>query len=162
MTDYYKERVRMDEDKLQTRLTATGIELNKNPNAKIFIEDVIKDKLILCPFCLNTSPLCKFTKEKGFYICPTCKNNLKENTILFMNECFNGKQPKIAEFSFWIFKYRLSGFFSKINQQLPKNERFKQWNNSLYELGISYDFWDYYKKYKGEFDREEKEDEDDY
>jgi hypothetical protein len=53
------------------------------------------------------------------------------------------------QFAKWVFEYRLSGFFSKIN--------FKEWNQKLWELGVSQEFWEEYKLLRGDTTKEEEE-----
>jgi cupin superfamily acireductone dioxygenase involved in methionine salvage len=73
---------------------------------------------------------------------------MKVKTILFIQDCSN------QEYAQWVYNYRLSGFFSKIN--------FEKWNKKLKDLGIAYEFWEEYKKLKGEENQEEKQNSYDY
>jgi hypothetical protein len=150
----YKQRQELETDKQQTRLTPTGIKQNVQSYA-ITIQTLNPDKLLMCPFCLTPD------KSKAFYIkttkkqidkrlgqCPQCKNKIMWKTLY--------AYPKwtTEQFADWVYAYRLSGFFRKIN--------FQQWNQRLRQMDISYDFWKEYKRLKGENDDSltEKEEED--
>lgn len=102
-------------DKMQTRLTENGIEENKFKFAKKMLKDIIKDKTILCPFCLNIFHLKDFYYSQGFYQCKNCKNKMKDTTLKSMFEWFNCEKPQIDKFAQWVYVYRLNGFFQKIN-----------------------------------------------
>ena len=107
----------------------------------------MKSNFWICPFCLETSN--KFIIEnKGLIKCPNCSNFMRLKTLLFVKDCTN------KEYAKWVYEYRLSGFFKKIN--------FEQWTKKLKELGIAYEFWEEYKKLKGFYEEEEKEDKIDY
>jgi len=73
---------------------------------------------------------------------------MRVKTILYIQECSN------QEYARWVYEYRLSGFFKKIN--------FDLWAKKLKDLGIAYEFWEEYKKLKGEDNQTEKENSYDY
>jgi hypothetical protein len=61
---------------------------------------------------------------------------MRGNTLYFLS------QMNISEFAQWVYNYRLNGFFDKID--------FANWNKQLKLNGISTEFWEEYRKYKGE------------
>lgn len=123
---------RLDRDLNQTKLSLNGIESNKLKCAKPELK-IGFSEMVLCPFCLNWSEFAKFPKKKGFYSCPSCKNQMIFNTL------FKIRKMGISEFAKWVFDYRLTGFFKKIPD-------FYKWNQNLIELGLSDDFWKQYHK----------------
>jgi hypothetical protein len=140
-----KEIIQLEYDKKQRQFTVDGsLIINKKFLAENSPIDAIinKSNSWICPFCLETSN--KFTIEShGLIKCPNCSNEMRVKTVLFIKDCSN------KEYAEWVFNYRLSGFFKKIN--------FEKWIKKLKELGISYDFWDEYKRLKGDYQQEEKE-----
>jgi hypothetical protein len=74
--------------------------------------------------------------DKALVECPNCKNKMRGNTLYFIS------QMSVPEFAQWVYNYRLNGFFDKID--------FDQWNKQLKLNGIVTEFWDSYRKYKGE------------
>lgn len=134
-------------DKLQTKLGDKPLP-NTFKFAKLTLKDLVKDKTILCPFCLEVLHISDFLYSQGLYKCKVCNNRITEHTLKLMFEWFNCEKPNVREFAKWVFGYRLNGFFQKI--------KFKEWNKNLYDLGFSFDFWNYYKVFKGEY-QEEKE-----
>ncbi len=139
----YNIKEKMLYDKLQTKLGEYGILPNNFKFATINLKDIVKDKMLICPFCLNMSHISQFFFSSGLYQCNYCKNRMKEETLKLMFEIFNQEKINVYEFAKWVFNYRLSGFFQKID--------FKQWNKKLYEMDINFEFWDNYKKLKGEY-----------
>jgi hypothetical protein len=137
----YKATIRND-DKFQTNFNNGEIELNNSSYAvkKSVIDFNTK---VLCPYCLTDNTLDKFKKDRQWYICPYCKNKLITKTLLNIIKM----NPK--EFAMWVFNYRLSGFFSKIN--------FKEFNKKLYQFGISQEFWAEYKNLRGDTTKEEEQ-----
>lgn len=141
MSDEKFERAKYD--KLQTKLNVNGTTPNDFKFAKIPLADILKEKATLCPFCLHQNFITHFIYNQGFYQCVFCKNKMTEKTILNMIQWFTEcNSPNIKEFAKWVYNYRLSGFFQKI--------QFKEWNEALKDLGLSYDFWGYYNQFKGE------------
>jgi DNA-directed RNA polymerase subunit RPC12/RpoP len=140
-----KELLQLEYDKKQTQFTLDGsIIINQkiiDDNTPL-ISLINESNFYICPFCLNNSN--KFIIEnKGLIKCPNCSNFMRMKTLVFVKDCTN------QEYAKWVYEYRLSGFFKKIN--------FEQWAKKLKDLGISYEFWEEYKKLKGEYEEEEKE-----
>ena len=86
--------------------------------------------------CLNDNTFDKFKKDRAWYICPKCKN------LLTVKTCLSIIKMDVEQYAKWVFLYRLSGFFKKVD--------FEQWTNKMYEMGISFKFWKEYKRLKGE------------
>jgi hypothetical protein len=63
------------------------------------------------------------------------------------------KEMNVEDFARWVFEYRLSGFWEKV---FPN---FETWNKKLKDLGINYEFWENYKRLKGDNESEELPDE---
>jgi hypothetical protein len=135
-------------DIYQSILTENGILPNPNKFAKEFFKDKVKNKMLICPFCLTPQYLSQFSFDRGYYKCPKCKSRTTEKTLSLMFDIFNFPKINIDEFAKWVFGYRVNGFFQKVN--------FQEWNKKLHDLGVSYDFWDYYKKLKGEYQIEKQ------
>lgn len=137
-----KEIMQVQYDKQQTQFSLDGtVQLNQ----KLIDENTPLEALInkqnkyLCPFCLEESN--KFTIESHALIkCPNCLNQMKLKTLIFIKECSN------QDYARWVFEYRLSGFFKKVN--------FEKWSKKLKDLGIALEFWDEYKKLKGDINPE--------
>ena len=139
----YKEILQLEYDKKQMQFAIDGTLII---NQKFIDEKTPIDALInnsnfwMCPFCLETSN--KFIIEnKGLIKCFNCLNGMRMKTLLFVKDCSN------KEYAKWVYEYRLSGFFSKLNSG---NNSFEKWNKKMKELGFSYEFWDEYKRLKGE------------
>jgi len=139
-----KEILQLEYDKKQLQFALDGTLII---NQKVVNEDTPINALInssnfwICPFCLETSN--KFTIEShGLVRCNNCSVDMKVKTLLFVKDCSNEDYAK------WVFNYRLSGFFHKVN--------FEKWNQKMKDLGISFEFWDEYKKLKGENEEFEK------
>jgi hypothetical protein len=139
----YKEVLKLEYDKRQMQFAIDGtLIINKRIiNEKTPILALINEaKYWICPFCLETSN--KFIIEnKGLIKCPNCLINMKIKTLLFVKDCTN------QEYAKWVYEYRLSGFFTKLKSG---NNSFEKWNKKMQELGINYEFWEEYKKLKGE------------
>jgi hypothetical protein len=147
----YKEVLQLEYDTKQMQFAIDGTLII---NKKIIDEQtpiiaLINEKNFwICPFCLETSN--KFIIEnKGLIKCPNCLISMKMKTLLFIKDCSN------EEYARWVYEYRLSGFFFKLKSG---NNSFEKWNKKMKELGFSYEFWDEYKRLKGE-DIEEPESE---
>lgn len=141
-----KELIQLEYDKKQMQFAIDGVLIL---NQKLIDEQTPLIALInslhywICPFCLETSN--KFTIEShGLIKCPNCSLETKIKTLLFVKDCTN------EEYAQWVFNYRLSGFFKKIN--------FEKWSKKLKELGINYEFWEHYKKLKGDYQENKQED----
>lgn len=131
-----KEILQLQYDKQQMQFAIDGtLIINKkliDENTPI-IALINESNYYLCPFCLEVSN--KYIIESHALIkCPNCNNQMKLKTLLFIKDCSN------IEFAKWVFDYRLSGFFKKIN--------FEKWSKKLKELGMSLEFWEEYKKLK--------------
>lgn len=130
----YKIAEKLKNDKEQTTLTENGYKINNN----VFCQKQIKinfDEKVICPFCLIRNNFSNFKKEGNLYNCPNCKNRITIKTL------YNIRNMEVKEFAFWVYEYRLNGFFKKID--------FKQWTQQLYLMGISKQFWEHYKSFKG-------------
>jgi hypothetical protein len=146
-----KEVQQLEYDKKQMQFAIDGTLII---NQKVIDEQTPITALInpsnywICPFCLETSN--KFIMEnKGLIKCPNCLIAMKIKTILFVKECSN------IDYARWVFEYRLSGFFTKLKSG---NNSFEKWNKKMKELGISYEFWEEYRKLKGDYIESEKQD----
>ena len=140
-----KEILQLEYDKKQMQFALDGTLII---NQKVINEQTPLISLIneqnywICPFCLENSN--KFIIEnKGLIKCPNCSNFMKLKTLLFIKDCSN------FEYAQWVFDYRLSGFFKKIN--------FELWIKKMHELGMSCEFWEKYKELKGESEKENKD-----
>jgi transposase-like protein len=144
----YEQLWNSETDKQQTKFVNGEIETNKS---RVMIE---KSKIdfsvkVLCPFCLNVNTLDKFQKDRAWYKCPDC------NQLLTVKTCVSIIKMNPKQFAKWVFEYRLSGFFGKID--------FKKWNTKLWELGVSKEFWEEYKLLRGDSTQEEEQEiNDDY
>lgn len=143
----YKDIQKLEYDKKQMQFSIDGSLII---NSKVIDECtpihilINKDNYYLCPFCLENHN--NFSVEShGLVKCSKCNNQMKPKTLIFVTHCTN------EEFAKWVFEYRLSGFFKKIN--------FVQWNKKLKELGIAKEFWDEYKKFKGDISEYDKPEE---
>lgn len=139
----YKEILQLEYDKQQMQFATDGtLIINKKViDEKTPLEALInKSKFYICPFCLEKTNN-YIIKNKGLIECPNCLIGMRIKTLLFIQDCTN------QEYARWVYEYRLSGFFGKLKSG---NNSFEKWNNKMHELGISYEFWDEYKKLKGE------------
>lgn len=140
----YKEVLELEYDKKQMQFAIDGTLII---NKKIIDENIPlivlinEKKFYICPFCLETSNK-YMIKNKGLLSCPNCLIDMKLKTLLFIQNCTN------EEYAKWVFDYRLSGFFTKLKSG---NNSFEKWNKKMKELGISYEFWEEYKKLKGDY-----------
>jgi hypothetical protein len=132
----YKEIEKRQYDEQQMVLNPDG-SISKNPlKCAKKIDNTDYTILVFCPFCLEQISLWKFKLVIGFRICPNCQNKMLLKTLT--------TDMSAESFAQWVYNYRLNGFFSKI---FPD---FETWNKKLYALGLSHDFWEEYKKLKGE------------
>lgn len=112
--------------------------------------DMKYNDIVLCPFCLMSYELGKFELRKGLRVCPCCSSKLKLSTLAEIDNF-----DKFVQF---VFNYRLNGFWNKICLDVPQTNpdaRFNAWNSRLKSLGLSYDFWENYKRLKGDFGNDE-------
>lgn len=126
---------KLDRDLNQTKLSSSGCVSNIAKYAKKDLQ-INFNEMVLCPFCLEWSEWHLFKRTKGFYECIHCHNHMTFKTA------YNIRKMNPREFAKWVFDYRMNGFFSKIN--------FQKWNNNLYEYGLSFEFWQEYKKLRGD------------
>jgi hypothetical protein len=102
--------------------------------------DPFKD--VTCPFCLGLNKLRLFlisTKkgyDRGRGKCPLCDQGIKLQTLINMSSW----TPE--QYAAFVFDYRRSGFWQKI--------QFSTWKKRLGMMGWTRQFWDEYKKLKGE------------
>lgn len=142
----YKEQEKVAYDVYQRQFAIDGdltviLVKNNMSFAEIPITDLLKfEKIWFCPFCLTESN--KFIQDRQFIKCNNCNNLMTKKTLLFIKNCSN------EEFAKWVYNYRQSGFFQGFFQKIKPD--FKTWLQKLYELGISYEFWETYKKLKGD------------
>lgn len=142
----YKIAEKMRYNKKQTMLSDKGC----IPNDKKYAQeqyDLKFDSMCLCPFCLETNYFSGFKNNGGYVECPNCKNLMMIKTLCNILKFTN------REFGKWAFDYRLSGFWDKVYPS------FKIWNEKLHKSGISYEFWEEYKKLKGVSTQQENDDE---
>jgi transcription elongation factor Elf1 len=129
-------------DSLQTIFDVQGIIRRKPKPLKRRPLDI--QETVNCPFCLYEGQLRLFliSTKKGLSIreakCPECKNTMYMDTLT--------AERTITEYALWVFQYAKSGFFKKIP--------FQTWAMRLKILGVSQDFWDAYKRYRGDNDEE--------
>lgn len=140
----------MNYDICQTKLSINGSIPNNSKIAENHIKNIVKGKMLICPFCLNTSYLSQFTTDKNLYKCKYCGNKMQEETLKKIFIMFNQQKIDVEAFAKWVYGYRLNGFFQKI--------KFEEWNNKLKDLEIGIDFWYYYKRFKGEWENENTSD----
>lgn len=130
----WKEQHRIHMDKEQTRLSKDGCV----PNTFKFAEKELHynyETKVLCPFCLTLDYLYKFPKKDGLRACVNCGNKMMTSTLV--------KDMTTEEFAQWVFDYRKLGFWQKVYPS------FQEWKKRLKDLGLAYDFWEYYNKLKG-------------
>jgi hypothetical protein len=143
LTKYNREQL-ICFDKEQTFLNN---DLSIKQNDYHFAEKIIRLELnnkVLCPFCLSYDILRKFLiiKKDGINkhlaYCPFCRVSLQVKTLLTVTKM------NMKEFAKWVFEYNFgkNSFFNKVN--------FKEWNKKLKIMGLATEFWDEYKKLKGE------------
>jgi hypothetical protein len=109
--------------------------------------DIKYDEVVLCPFCLMSYELGKFALRKGLRVCPCCGTKLKLSTLSEIRD--------LNKFVQFVYNYRLNGFWGKICMDIPQkthDTRFNEWNKRLSNLGLSRDFWDNYKRLRGDIE----------
>lgn len=145
----WKTQQKMREDAKQFILNP-DLSITENKSLSIIEKGDKKfNDVVLCPFCLNSNELGNFYFRKGFRVCPNCSANLKLSTL---SEITN-----LDKFVKFVFNYRFNGFWSKICldvKPITSETRFKTWNNRLYLLGLSFDFWEKYKNLRGDLEDE--------
>ena len=137
---YVREQI-AEYDKQQAKLTLNGIAKNVATYV-VIITQLQPEKIMICPFCLGQHKTMKFyiSKKNGIDKrlgkCPECQNQMLLKTLISMLK-WNAQ-----EFAKWVYDYRLSGFWQKVN--------FNVWKKRLFDLNMSYEFWEEYKNLKGE------------
>lgn len=125
----FKERMKITFDKKQTKFKENGL---------TDIEEVMINfnKIYLCPFCLYKGKYGTFLTSirQDLVKCPECDNSILVETLV--------KEMTVKEFARWVYRYSFSGFWQKCN--------FKIFNKRLMFMGIAREFWDEYKRLKGE------------
>jgi len=166
MVDYtISEKMRYD--KRQTLLTENGITGNDKSYAVRSNSYTIFDcRKVLCPFCLSYNQINKFlimntgkstknTINKLLGKCPNCQNSLQLITLDSLSSM------SVHDFAFWVYEYRLNGFWSKVVRGHIKGSSeaekyFKEWSKKANLLSDSVhdkmNFWDWYKIFKGDYD----------
>ena len=138
---YYHNR--LISDKKQTLLAPEGCIKNPNINAEIPPKEQIQGKNLICPYCLRIAEYYKFKFRKGeLFECEHCKSKLRAYTLMYMYNIFQDRDNFIPVYAEWVYNNRTNGFFQKID--------FQDWNQQLSFLGIQYEFWENYKRIKGE------------
>lgn len=144
----WKDKQKVYYDKQQTKLSIDGCEQNSFMFAKN-LPNIEYWMVVTCPFCLEHNQFWRFKKKQGLYKCPICTNEMMLTTLAITFDLSTNEA--IENFAQWVFNYRRNGFFQKI---YPK---FEKWNKRLWELKISFVFWQKYNKLKGECNNEVNE-----
>jgi hypothetical protein len=150
---------RLRKDRCQTvfgRSEAAVIEVNPRKFAEVSQKGIDPYVNTRCPFCLSFLPFSKFLvslkskKGKGLGFdrgkgkCPECGQGMRLDTLLSMRKWLLegplGEGVKL--YARWVFDYRKSGFFQKI--------KFSQFNSMLKSMKVQREFWDEYKRLKGD------------
>lgn len=131
----WKEQMKVSDDKKQTILSPKGCSPNPNKYAT-YIDKHDFTSVVMCPFCLRKDFLHTFEHKSGLYICSECGNKMMLNTLV--------KKMDVRDFARWVYEYRKNGFFQKVYPD------FKEWSKRLNDMGISYDFWEFYKELRGD------------
>lgn len=143
----WKKQQKLIEDAQQFFLNPDLTITKNNHIYTIKQSDITFETVVLCPFCLMSYELGKFSLRKGLRVCPNCGSNLKLTTLSEITD-----MDKFVKF---VFGYRFNGFWNKICLDVPQktvNTRFNTWNSRLYSLGLSREFWDKYKNMKGDYE----------
>ncbi len=143
---------------------AADVVIKGNPHkfAKLEEKGVDPYKMTTCPFCLS------FHRVNGFFIstkkgidrgrgrCPVCGTGMKLQTLVKMIEWADKSNKEgVKLYAAWVYAYRSSGFWQKI---APFFETFKK---HLRMMGWSREFWDEYKRLKGDLPSAEQRKKDD-
>lgn len=139
---YRREQIAQS-DKAQSTFGSSG-QVQKKAGVKIERKVLNMNKPVFCPFCLEGDYLKNFlvSTKKGLSTskaqCPHCQSGMLLRTVL--------RKWTVEEYADWVFAYRVSGFWQKIN--------FEKWSKNLEIKGWARDFWDRYKALKGEAEEE--------
>lgn len=126
----------------QTEGKEVSIKSNPHKFAIITEKGIDPFKNTTCPFCLGISRLRLFliSTKKGFDRgkgkCPLCGQGMRLQTLVKMETW------KPEEYAAFVFGYRTSGFWQKID--------FATWKKRLGLMGWTQPFWDEYKRLRGD------------
>jgi len=140
---YLRQQTTKD-DKSQMVLCSSGIKANPNIVAVAHEYILPLDKKVSCPFCLGLSEFRKFLVSNKAGIsrtmgeCQLCGEGMQLRSIALL------AKGDAASYAKWVFIYR--GFWKKI--------KFNQWKGRLELIGWTQEFWDEYKRLKGEREKE--------
>lgn len=144
------------------------VELKENPNKFATVQEKGIDPFLKtrCPFCLCFHPITKFliTKydkkgnnkgyNRGSGKCPECGQGMQLKTLVSMRKwTIEDPVAGVKLYAAWVYEYRKSGFFQKI--------KFAEFNSMLKSMKWSREFWDHYKRLKGDLPTEEEKERDD-
>jgi transcription elongation factor Elf1 len=141
----YQERAKKDLQQNVFSLTeAQEVAVKGNPHKFAVISEKGIDpfRKTTCPFCLSYNRLNRFliSTKKGFDRgrgeCPICGQGMKLATLV------NMEKWTVTEYAAFVFAYRQSGFWQKID--------FATWSKHLKMMGWNQPFWDEYKRLKGD------------
>jgi len=130
----YKIKMEKLSDNCQTQFTEIGIKQNDSPLARITTVNYAQK--VFCPFCLHRDSLRHFVVNKRLGNCPECENNMLITTLLRMLKW----NPK--DYAKFVYEYPFALFWSKCSN------KFEIWKKRLYNLNMSYEFWETYKYLK--------------
>lgn len=119
----------------------------KPVRARAKVEIVYKAKQFTCPYCLYSTRITQFLirlkhgnySEKRFH-CPDCGQIMNKETLT--------REQSIEEYAEWI-----------LDTNAWERISFNKFKKRLKEMGISYQFWAHYKKYKAEVMEQKGEEE---
>jgi len=139
-----KARKDMQQTIFYTDPAKQAVDFMGNPHryAQLTAKGVDPYRMTTCPFCLGYSRLRAFLQstKKGFNRktgrCPLCGKGANLTTLVAMETW----TPE--EYAKFVFDYRSSGFWQKIN--------FNQWKDRLKIMGWTRQFWDTYKELRGD------------
>ena len=140
------------------------VELKGNPNKFATVQEKGIDPFLKtrCPFCLCFHPITKFliTKfdkkgnnkgyNRGSGKCPDCGQGMQLKTLTMMRKwTIEDPVAGVKLYANWVYGYRQSGFFQKI--------KFADFNSMLKSMKWSREFWDEYKRLKGDLPSAEEQ-----
>lgn len=136
----YKMREKAQDDKLQARISAKGEIL---PTKAQTLQETFTTNLnmqVNCPFCLCKEKLQKFlvSTAKGISQsraeCPECHITMRMSSLT--------AEMTPEQYARWVFDYRANGFWQKC--------KYAVWKKRLVEYGWASQFWEMYKKLRGQ------------
>lgn len=148
MTQEHRKYIRGEKvkrDKEQMMFSFSG-SLKSNPNIVVVAHTTVLplEKQVSCPFCLGLSDFRKFlvSNKQGISTsmgkCRLCGQGMFLRSLKLMSE------TNAVGYTRWVFAYK--GFWKKIN--------FHVWKGRLQLIGWTQEFWDEYKRLKGEAQKE--------